>query len=385
MKIVVAGPPHSGKSVFLGALTSLLNKEDYFLFRACPDGEGSWTYRSEESVKYRRKGTFTEEIVDWYISSLANSALAPLVLVDIGGRITEENRRILSEGKIDMAIILSGTHDGLSTWKEFLESCNVGIFAEILSAYDLLHDREDSCPMVVHHLERGEDCSSRPVIQKIASQLTDLAEKIRFPKQEVFQISQLAKLIGKKEEEKTLPNGKVVTSISWNGDDLPIVSRFLHNRSGEFNSPVKINGAAPGWLVTAITHELHPAQVELNSPDGYVLVGCNKPGIPSGDNLQWKTEVIEEGWKDKWTLITCEQIDPSIPISPDDLQGITPPMIEMGEKVILSGRLPNWLLASLAMSYHGIAKAIACFQPGVGATVSITHSKEVQLGKVVSI
>ena len=45
IKVAILGDPHSGKSVFLGALTTLLPRASFYLFRACLDGEGTWTWK----------------------------------------------------------------------------------------------------------------------------------------------------------------------------------------------------------------------------------------------------------------------------------------------------------------------------------------------------
>jgi hypothetical protein len=42
IKVIVGGPPHSGKSVFIEGLKQVLPDSDTFLFSACPDGEGAW-------------------------------------------------------------------------------------------------------------------------------------------------------------------------------------------------------------------------------------------------------------------------------------------------------------------------------------------------------
>jgi polynucleotide 5'-kinase involved in rRNA processing len=41
LKIVLCGPPHSGKSVFTQVLTNLLNKDRFAPIEAAPDGEGN--------------------------------------------------------------------------------------------------------------------------------------------------------------------------------------------------------------------------------------------------------------------------------------------------------------------------------------------------------
>ena len=59
LKVIICGPPHSGKSVFIGGLRKHLPGS--YLFRANPDGEGTWTYRNDDSASFRRKGKFTKE------------------------------------------------------------------------------------------------------------------------------------------------------------------------------------------------------------------------------------------------------------------------------------------------------------------------------------
>lgn len=199
--------------------------------------------------------------------------------------------------------------------------------------------------------------------------------------QEVLSVPDLAQALGKEPVKRTLSNGRVVEQIVWEGGDLVQIAQLLHNRSSDLPEHVKIDGPAPAWLVAALAHECHPRAVSLNSPDGFVPVGCHRPeGAGSGANLSFSVEEKDNGW----LLVTCQQSDPSVPLDPADLLEVVPPAVPMGSKVILSGRMPNWLAASLAMAYHGVAKAVALFQPGTGATVAWTHSKDVRLGDVIN-
>jgi CRISPR-associated Csx3 family protein len=387
MKVAIVGPPHSGKTVFLGGLCENLPRDKRFLFRACPDGEGTWTWRSSEAAKCRRKGFFNPRIVDWYVEKLRTNKLAPIVLVDVGGKITSENHRILSE--VDAVVIISGALDAIGEWEDFSKDCGCEILARIHSDYHASEDDPMSDPMVVHHLERGEDVSCRPTIQRVAEIiLSRIQDAVKNDKEEdnmlfkdnILSINTLAENLGKEKVTRTLPNGRVVEQIVWEGSDLADISRLLHNASGEMPEVVKIDGPAPAWLVAALVHECHPRYCMVNSPDGFVPIGCQRPeGNGSGENLEFSLETREDGW----VVVTCQQADPSIPLSPEKLGEVTPPEVPMGTKIVLSGRMPNWLAASLAMAYHGRAKAVALFQPGIGATVTWTHSQEVKLGSVV--
>lgn len=389
IKIAVGGPKKSGKTVFLGGLCENIPRDQRYLFRACPDGDATWTYKGQGSETYRRKGTFSQEVIDWYCQSLAHCELAPIVFVDIGGVPSKENRRILKEGAVTHIVLLVGDDPDtgeswksrINPWQEFASELGLVVVAELYSDYHGDHDSVISGEGglsaylfgSVHHLERGEDAANRPAIQAVAKRILGLVtspkEKTMDSTTGLIEISELAETLGKSKNERG--------QYMWDGSDLPKVAEILHHRSAEMPEVVRVNGAAPAYLACAITHECHPREVELNSPDGYIRVGCRKPE-GSGTGIDFKVETREDGW-----VLVGYELNPSVPLNPEQLTEIAPPVLPMGTKIIISGRGPNWLTASLVMSYHGATKAVATFQPGVGATVPMTHSAEVELGSVI--
>lgn len=125
-KIVVVGDPGSGKTQLLRGLCGNLPQESYFLFRAHPDGDAWWYQNGYEDPKVRElrtKGHFTKDNVDWWVHAVANMQMAPILLVDVGGVASDENRRILTEGGVDYAIILTRYEDSLARWQVFLGEC----------------------------------------------------------------------------------------------------------------------------------------------------------------------------------------------------------------------------------------------------------------------
>ncbi|MDX9893500.1 MAG: CRISPR-associated protein Csx3 [Patescibacteria group bacterium] len=398
MKIVVAGPPHSGKSVFLGGLCENLPRSSRYLFRACPDGEGSWTWRGNGAEKHRRKGSFSQEIVDWYCQSLASCSLAPIVLVDIGGRTSSENARIVSEGGITHGIILAGDRNAVPEWEAFLAQLGVEVVAVLDSDYqgaaDSIQQTVPRLEGVVHHLERGEvSVNDRPAIVAVAELILSLAgpELGRNERKEgrmllngnVISIPALAAALGKNAVERTLPNGKVVQQLCWEGVDLASVAGLLHNQSATFPEVVDIDGAAPAWLVAALVHEVHPRSARVNSPDGYIAVGCPSPS-GDGSGCGWTVSDLPALGERRCVRVEFA-LDPSVPLAPAALDMIVPPEVGLGTVVVLSGRGPNWLMASLAMAYHGRAAACATFQPGAGATIAWTHVQDIALGLVIAV
>ena len=193
-------------------------------------------------------------------------------------------------------------------------------------------------------------------------------------------ISKLATYFGKEPVKRTLPNGKEVEQIVWEPKDMVMINQELHNNKEVTHAgTINIDGAAPAWLVAGIAHECHPASCTASTPQGKIPIGCKPPdGKGEAENISFLV-AEENGWK----TIHAEQKDPSVPLSLQDIGNWTPPEIEMGSQVILSGRMPNVAMASLAQAYQHKAKAVGFLQPGVGSTVSITHSPEIALGTVI--
>ena len=72
-------------------------------------------------------------------------------------------------------------------------------------------------------------------------------------------------------------------------------------------------------------------------------------------------------------------------ITPAELSGLALPVgIDPRKGVLISGRAPVWLYAYLAHECHPTLW-VACFDPRLGAVVTSTHSKQMQVGKVIPL
>lgn len=189
MKIVLAGPPRSGKSCLREGLKQAIRAipgAPYpYVITACPDGEGSWFQETVNldpdlaaACKAAYKAKFTPEFVQRVADSVRKCSL-PLTLVDIGGIPSEENRAITRFAT--HAILLAGDLSRLPEWRAFCGDVGLRIIAEIHSDY---HGTFDSVPILgddgvyrgsVHHLERGEPVSERLTIKALAEILVKLA------------------------------------------------------------------------------------------------------------------------------------------------------------------------------------------------------------------
>lgn len=187
MKVVLCGPPHSGKSCLRQGLKSILSQlpdAPYpYVITACPDGEGAWFHETAtnnpelaKQLKKLNKQAFSPEFANKIAADVA-CCIEELVLVDVGGIIDDKNRLIC--GGATHAIILAADPADFAAWLQFCQQLNLQVVAQIESCYQATADRIDGIRDnvlygAVHYLERGEDLSERPMIQKLAEHLLAL-------------------------------------------------------------------------------------------------------------------------------------------------------------------------------------------------------------------
>lgn len=181
-KIVLCGPPRSGKSCLREGLKQAIRKipdAPYpYIITGCPDGEGAWFQETVNfnpelaaQCKAAYKAKFTPEFVRRVADSVTNCQL-PLTLVDIGGIPSAENEVICRDAT--HAILLAGDMSRLPEWHRFCEKVGLKVIAEIHSNYRGTEDTvEDVGPDgifrgSVHYLERGENVSERPCVVALA-------------------------------------------------------------------------------------------------------------------------------------------------------------------------------------------------------------------------
>jgi CRISPR-associated protein Csx3 len=189
VKVVLCGPKQSGKSCLREGLKQAISKipdAPYpYVITACPDGEGAWfsdaarrdpvlARELKDNYKARYTPEFAQKAASW-----VRSANTPLNIIDVGGKITEGNRLIMREAT--HAVILAGDkgREEVPMWEQFCRDLNLVVVANLESDY---RGREDQIvtesPVLtgsVHYLKRGEDVSSRPMVQALARVLVGLS------------------------------------------------------------------------------------------------------------------------------------------------------------------------------------------------------------------
>lgn len=211
---------------------------------------------------------------------------------------------------------------------------------------------------------------------------SDEAMEDRAVTTKTIDLADIINSINKQKEEIKLPNGSKKTDYNWRGSDLPAIDAHLRGIGLGRADHVIVTNVRVGWLVLAIVHGVHPAFCSLADDKvegGSVPIGCADPaGDGSGNGIEFKTI-------DKGEYVLVEYNIPGGTFDVKNLASVVPPAIPSGKGVVISGRGSNWLTVSIAMAYHGSAKWVGLFQPGVGATVAMTHSPERVLGDVIKI
>lgn len=187
MKVVLCGPPHSGKSCLREGLKQAIRRipgAPYpLILTACPDGEGSWyseAVRHNRELAHQLKAAYQAKFTLEFAAVRARwvrDASESLTIVDVGGKIDEKNELIMSHAT--HAVILAGDMNKVPAWEQFCSQLNLNIIALIHSDYHGVSDRiQSKVPILkgsIHYLERGQDVSTRPMVQALAHLLIHLS------------------------------------------------------------------------------------------------------------------------------------------------------------------------------------------------------------------
>jgi CRISPR-associated protein Csx3 len=183
MKIVLGGPPRSGKSCLRERLkTALRDRAGLYAYvlTVNPDGEGSWfqeAYQADSALavglRAAHKGAWTDEHVHIY-AEWVRDCTHPLTLLDVGGRPDARNEVICAAAT--HAILLAATVEAFTPWRAFCEKLGLRLLAEIRSDYDSATDSVEGVDGgvlrgAVHYLERGVLAGERPTVDALADHI----------------------------------------------------------------------------------------------------------------------------------------------------------------------------------------------------------------------
>lgn len=187
MKVVLGGPPRTGKSCLRENLKQSIRRlapsGPYpYVLTANPDGEGSWFQATvagfpDEAAQQKaaNKRKFDERHAARFAEEVKRCQ-EPLVFVDIGGLISLENHRICQHAS--HIVILYRTETDLAEWRAFAAELKLTVLAELKSSHDVTQDTvgPPATPVLtgtVHGLKRGDLTTPHPAVDALAQRLLD--------------------------------------------------------------------------------------------------------------------------------------------------------------------------------------------------------------------
>jgi hypothetical protein len=218
-KLVIVGPPNSGKSCLSGNLRFTLDAIDdapaniYFV-PVNPDGEGSYYHAAAQNnleiannLRTQNKSKFTEEFVA-DASRRVRIMPNPLVFVDLGG-VPDTNNARIAESCNGAIVICSqeGIENGeVVKWGSFLDELGIPVIAEVYSDISGIEDTistkssDGVLRASIHNLKRGEKVSTNSGLvalaehilyfEKHVSEAVEKTQEIEQP-QTVFELEQI--------------------------------------------------------------------------------------------------------------------------------------------------------------------------------------------------
>ncbi len=212
-----------------------------------------------------------------------------------------------------------------------------------------------------------------------SKKLTDLEHNL-FPNK-MLNLSELAEKIGNQPQEVTLPNGTTRMSVNWDGPTAQkaLAEAYPLSMKGD---KVVIDGPAPAWFASALTHVVHPCPVALHDPkvgdiDIPNLSLSRGEANPAGE-IAFNVKEGEHG-----VLLTWSIDNGTMPPVYDhnNLSKIVVPDIPEGKPLFIDGRGPNYITVALGEAYAHTQPSVSYHQPQNKAYVcGITHDRTIQVG-----
>ncbi len=371
--ILIGGPAHSGKSTLTYRLSDTLRRRSvpHYALRASPDGEGDWSMTAPAALvaelRPQARGDWSPEFAT-QISAAIRQRHLPL-LVDAGGLVTPETRRIAAH--CTHAVLLAADPATLEPWRELVHASGLVLLADLQSSLDGAQQLDDTGPPlcgVISGLSRERDSAGAGF-----TALVDLLAQICAYTDDELYRSHLAltdvELV--LHVEKRIYPLPVRDEQSWQPADLPALLDSLPG--GE---PLGIYGRGPAWLYAALAAFNAPARCVVFDPRyGWLDLPDISFGVTPDERLSWQTSA--QGSACRLDIgITDTYLDPYTTTS----YRLMPVDRERG--VILSGKLPLWLYATLARAYRENAW-VACYQPQLDAAVVVASHGEPAIGQIV--
>ncbi len=374
--ILIAGPPHSGKSVLAYWLSQRLRAAsvDHYLLRAAPDGEGDWFLEADPAVtrtlRFRAKRGYSPAFVAQMQEAIETRPL-PL-LVDVGG---------LPQGAAQLGLLQACTHvillyrtpDERAEWQARLAPMALHWLAALQSTQTGPEQIEAEQPYLTGKIAGLARQAGRPpggpAWQALAARVTGICAydpaflEARHAAQARYRLLSLPGLA----QQVGLPPGGW-----WQPAQLPQVLRLIPG-----GAAVSLYGRGPAWLAGGLAAHARPGPVELFDMR-YGWVPALGVRWSRRARLPARLRAIETG------AVLEIDLPPQAFLEPGDLALPRPPAAPGG--LVISGKLPLWAFAALGRSFAPLREWVGIYELRMKQAIVIhSNSPSVKVGDTIQV
>lgn len=374
--IVIGGPPHSGKSVLIHALSQVLRhkKIAHYVLRANPDGEGAWANEAEQTLvqMIRQKGEFTERFIKLADHDLVHRPLP--FLVDVGGQPREWQEIIFTHCTHGVLLIADNQSEIRSWWQNLYtrhEVLSVADLTSLLHGRDQIDAHKPQLVATVSGLERGAKLNSA-VINVLADAIGHI-----FTWDEAWMADYHLQNAPCLPAYDIVAFGQQVGVVNnrWHPTHLPRLAANL-----PANQSCAIYGRGPNWLYGFLA--AHVGSAEFHQFDA--RLGWVQPPVLSehatSETPAWNEQIETV---DAYTIVKFLTASAYLSIRNSTEFPVSRPPTQNG--IIISGKLPFWLITALVKFYQNRYPWVACYQPQGGAVVVVSKTTEYRIGDTMPV
>jgi CRISPR-associated protein Csx3 len=358
--VLVGGPPNAGKSVLFYRLTHALRERGvpHHAIRACPDKEGNWFQESDSdtlSAILQPKGEWPASFVERISNNLKHRCLP--FLVDMGGAPRPSQEVLFRNCTRSILLLRADKPDYTQRWQHLVEENNLLPLARIFSEREGVSTITSQSPVLegtITGLERQHmETELGPLFDELVEQLAALFRSYNLDEIKQTYLEQAPVELALNVEEARAAIAS--TASRW---EPAMLQPFLESLPPQ--TPLAVYGVGPNWLYAALAAYEYPQPLHLFDPK--LPFGWVQPvDVTIGEVPSPEIRIETYSNEDASVLTVTFLADRLEYLQPEPLAF---PQVPTDKGLIISGRLPYWLLTAVVRLYQATGVSwIAPFYP----------------------